>query len=267
MIPSLQPGYYKRWRIEHERGHTRIVAPDRAEAHVKELVATLGVSIRSIAAASGLGPSVVSNLNRGIATGLHRDTEASILAVTAESIRKRPDANGFVPNIGARRRVQALLAIGWRYQDLTPQLGFNSSAVVLQAGEWITRRKHDRVKELYDLLWNTKGPATAVSLNRASVAAYAPPMAWDDETMDDPNATPNTNPVPQTADDGDTDTSSRRMKNLVEDVEFLITTGVAWEHIPARLNTGAFALERALYRLKRHDLVARAKTNTNRGNQ
>jgi hypothetical protein len=54
------------------------------------------------------------------------------------------------------------MAIGWRHQDLTPRLGFRSANLVHQAGHWVSRQKHDAVKDLYDRLWDQRGPATAL---------------------------------------------------------------------------------------------------------
>lgn len=164
----------KRWRVERARGHKRTTDPKRAQIHVQTLTASYGVSIRAIAETAGVTPALISELNRGICPGLKVSTEKAILAVTPHAILNRPLRTGFVPNIGARRRIQALMAIGYRHQDLTPQVGFSTGTLLHQIGEWISKAKHDAVVELYDRLWNVPGPAPATSRVRIAKAGYAP---------------------------------------------------------------------------------------------
>lgn len=260
---SDTPRYRKKWKIDNIRGVKRIVDPGNAQAHVKALVRDHGVSLRGIAEAAGVSPFIISHLNRDIKQGLHRDTEKAIMAVTAESVLARPNGEGFVPNIGGRRRIQALMAMGWRHQDLTPLLGINTANIVHQQGEWFTKRKHDAIKELYDRLWNQRGPATTLSINRIVKAGYAPPLAWDDETIDDPNAVPDLGT--KVSERGrPTEGNVRKSDAVIEDVEFLLDEGLTWEAITGRLGVNPESLDRNLHRLGRGDLIRRAKTMTER---
>lgn len=261
--PSDTYRWQKQWRVERNRGLKRTTGPERAQAHVQELTNSLGVSIRAIADASGTSPAVISELNRGICHGLMVRTEKAILAVKPEDILGRPNLNGSVPNIGTRRRIQALMAMGWRHQDLTPLLGFNSGNVVHQAGNWITRRKHEATKGVYDRLWNQRGPATRISLARVAKAGYAPPLAWDDDSIDDPNAEPDLG-AKVYAQGRPPAGAIRRSEAIVEDVEFLLNDGHTWSTIPDRLGTTPAALDRQLHREGRSDLINRAKTMTDR---
>lgn len=53
----------------------------------------------------------------------------------------------------------------------------------------VTVQTRAGVAALYEQLWNPAHPnPTAVAHARRH--GWAPPMAWDDETIDDPNATP-----------------------------------------------------------------------------
>lgn len=257
--PSDTPAWRKKWNIDRHRGLLRVVPATEAETHVQNLVQRYGVSIRGIADASGISRQLISNLNRGLKQGIRRDSEAAVLAVTAESVLSRPKGEGFVPNIGGRRRIQALMAMGWRHQDLTPLLGLNTANIIHQQGDWFTKRKHDAIKGLYDQLWNKRGPATALSINRIAKAGYAPPLAWDDETIDDPTAQPNYGARVYAQGRAPEDAIKRADAN-VEDIEFLLDAGHNWLEIPARLGTTADALERSLHRSGRGDLINRAKT-------
>ncbi|MGY4543279.1 hypothetical protein ACVWY0_003212 [Arthrobacter sp. UYNi723] len=260
---SDNPAWRKRWRIENERGLKRIVDPDKAQDHVQAMVRDHGVSLRGIAEAAGVSAFIISDLNRNIKQAIHRDTEKAILAVTAEAVLARPNAEGFVPNIGGRRRIQALMAMGWRHQDLKPMLGLNTANIVHQQGEWFTKRKHDAIKELYDRLWDKRGPAGTLSINRIIKAGYAPPLAWDDETIDDPNAVPDFGakaPGRGPAAEG----TVSKADTLLEDVEFLLSEGLTWEAITDRLGIVPKSLDKNLRRLDRADLIRRAKTMTER---
>lgn len=263
MQPHQDPRWTKKWRIEASRGQMRTTGPERAQAHVQALIAQHGVSVRSIGEVAGTGPAIISDLNRGIRRGMMKETEAKILAVTPAAIFSRPNQTGYVPSIGARRRLQALLVMGWRHQDLSPRLGFRTGTLNHQAGEWISQRKHDAVKELYAQLWNVKGPATALSVRRIAKAGYAPPLAWDDDTIDDPAATPDTGAkiyAQGRAPEG----ALKHADAVVEDAEFLVDSGCTWHNLPGRLNIAPLALERALHRAGRGDLIHRAKTMTER---
>jgi hypothetical protein len=260
---SDSPRYRKKWKIDNLRGVKRIVDPGKAQAHVQALVRDHGVSLRGIAEAAGVSAFIISDLNREIKRGLHRDSEKAILAVTAEAVLARPNGEGFVPNIGGRRRIQALMAMGWRHQDLTPLLGINTANIVHQQGDWFTKKKHDAIKELYDRLWNQRGPATILSINRIKKAGYAPPLAWDDETIDDPNAVPALGT--QVSGRGrPTEGKIRKYDAVIEDVEFLLDEGLTWEALIDRLGMNGDTLDRNLHRLGRADLIHRAKTMTER---
>lgn len=258
MKPSDSPQWRKQWKIEHHQGKRRILGPEKAQAHVQALVQNNGLTLRGIAEAAGISPFIVSDLNRGLKKLIHRDTEKAILSVTPEAVLARPNAVGLVPNIGGRRRIQALMAMGWRHQDLTPLLGLNTANIIHQQGDWFTKRKHDAIKDLYDRLWDKRGPATALSINRVIKAGYAPPLAWDDETIDDPKAQPNRGT--------DGARRGRPAKGVVpaadaqvEDVEFLVEGAYDWSAITDRLGVDSRSLERMLYRKGRNDLVTKAK--------
>jgi hypothetical protein len=236
MKPSDTPAWRKKWKIDNQRGIKRVVPAGASQEHVRALVTKHGLTLRGIAEAAGISPYIISDLNRGLKQSVLRTSEKAILAVTAEAVLSRSNAEGLVPNIGGRRRIQALMAMGWRHQDLTPMLGMNSSNVVHQQGEWFTKRKHDTIKALYEKLWDKRGPATT----------------------DDPHARPNLGtkvrgrgrPV-----NGAVQASDAQIEN----VEFLVDQALRWDAITARLGVEPHSLERMLYRKGRRDLVTRAK--------
>ena len=99
-----------------------------------------------------------------------------------------------VPIVGAVRRVRALQRIGWSAEHLSLHLGLSSKwlGVTLgsnQSGK-ISRANWERIASLYDEFSMTPGPSELTKA-RAIKAGWAPPLAWDDETIDNPRALPN----------------------------------------------------------------------------
>jgi len=98
-----------------------------------------------------------------------------------------------VPIVGAQRRVQALQRLGWSAEYMSKRLGKCRAWLQMmvkhnQSGR-IYRRNHEAVAALYDELSMTLGPSRITRM-RAEKAGYLPPLAWDDDRIDDPTYTP-----------------------------------------------------------------------------
>lgn len=122
-------------------------------------------------------------------------------AARVASIRSFTRTHGHgrkVPGIGTVRRLRALIAIGWSQSDLAARLGVTQQQVSL-----LTRGIHpevhvstrEAVTRLYDQLSMTvptHRPAHSVNRTRADAArkGWAPPLAWDDDQIDNPDAQP-----------------------------------------------------------------------------
>lgn len=256
--PSSTYLWKKRYQLDFHRGIRRTTGPERAQQHVQELRDRYGVGILAIADAAGTAPDLISDLSNGTCTGMLVSTEKAVLDVRLEQIMSRPNPRGVVPSVGTRRRLQALLAMGWRHQDLTPLLGFDSGTTMYREGG-ITRRKHEATKRVYDQLWDQRGPADTRTMNVIAKAGYAPPLAWDDDSIDDPTAQPDMGAriyAQGQAPEG----AIKRSDAVVEDVEFLIEEATTWEGIAARLAMNPGTLERLLIRKGRGDLITKART-------
>lgn len=100
-----------------------------------------------------------------------------------------------VDALGARRRVQALMTLGWSQSEMARRLGMSQNQLweIAERLETITAPVAERVAALYEELWNvrptptTRGERVSVShaLGRAKRRGYAPPMAWDDIDTDE----------------------------------------------------------------------------------
>jgi hypothetical protein len=120
-----------------------------------------------------------------------------------ENMRRLAAAAGHpytVPTIGTTRRIRALMRLGWRGIDIAHAAGWQSGeAVTMLTGRtFLNHRTAERIRFAYDQLSMTCGPSEETR-RRAEREGWPPPLAWDDDTIDDPNATPqgvpNTRPV------------------------------------------------------------------------
>lgn len=104
-----------------------------------------------------------------------------------------------VPAVGSRRRLQALMTLGWTSPQLADHLGWDPKEVwrKLSVRERVTATSAEQIAELYERLWDSRPPtprswqavrAMTKTLNNARRRGWAPPMAWDD--IDDPNERP-----------------------------------------------------------------------------
>lgn len=94
--------------------------------------------------------------------------------------------------IGTARRLRALAALGWDLADLADRLGVNTRRVHhLQAmgSPTVYRTTADSVRRVYDALSMTVGPSGKTA-RIARRNRWPPPLAWDDDTIDNPTARP-----------------------------------------------------------------------------
>lgn len=188
------------------------VGPCRA--HIDDLRAA-GIGVDQIAKLAGLSSSHVRGLIYPSSTGkppyqrVRRETAERILAVPVEDSSRA--ANSHVDATGTRRRLQALIAVGWAQAWLARELhrspaNFRRS----MTADTVTARTAQLVNEMYERLWDAPPPRQTIAQRNASDAARAhatqhrwlPPLAWDD-IDEDPDPDPD---QPDTSgDDSDLD--------------------------------------------------------------
>lgn len=176
------------------------VDAEPARQHLRTLI-DYGISFEHTAKLAGLKASVVAGLiysmgGRGLKQRIRTETEAKILAI--EAIPENRNEYHPVDGTGTRRRLQALAAIGFPFQRLGDHLPIHPNQVHYAAGgRRVQARTARAVADLYNQLWNQDPtqygvrPATALKVKRnAASKGWAPPAAWDDDTIDDPSAQP-----------------------------------------------------------------------------
>jgi hypothetical protein len=114
------------------------------------------------------------------------------------AVKARPAPGRYVDATGTLRRIQALMAIGHTVGGIAAESGVDHTVITdLLQGRSTTVRgcTADRVAAAYD--WLNSRPNTWIrqsaaqtSRNRAAREGWAPPIAWDDDTIDDPAAQP-----------------------------------------------------------------------------
>ena len=241
---TRDPHYAKRWQLDRRRGIRRTVPVGPAAEHVDQLLAA-GLTVRGIAELAGVSASGVSRIAaRQYPTVNHRTADA-LLAVKPQEIHRRTSPEGFVPAAGARRRIRALLAIGWTHQDMHARSGVRTAILLSQAGEWISRRNHDAISDLHEALWATPGPSEKTR-GQARARGYLPPMAWDDDTIDDPGATAEIDPAGPGRGNPRID---------IDEVLWLLDGGTPIEDVARRLGVTVASIERHAERHNRaHEL-------------
>ena len=181
----------RHWEIQYQLDRHRGIRRYRDTTQARDRIEWLidqGFSCTAIAKAAGVDRGTVLDVRSGKNRMITLKIEKKIMAVTPEDIYARPDRRGYVPAIGAVRRIQALITMGWRYKDLNARCGIRTEKIGV--GPWVSREYHEKIRKLYDELWNVQGPATKGNVTRALNKGWHRPMAWDDDTIDDPNAEP-----------------------------------------------------------------------------
>lgn len=192
--------YERRRAKDRAYGRDAYVDAIPARDHVHHLQAQ-GMGWKRIADAANLERSVVWKLlygdpTRGLAPSkrVMPKTRDALLAVTLDL------APGLtIDGTGTRRRLQALVTLGWSISELGRRLDTLPSnlATTIHGHKEVTVATAAKVTALYNQLWDVTPPPSgrhgSVPGRARAYAArkgWAPPLAWDDETIDDPQATP-----------------------------------------------------------------------------
>jgi hypothetical protein len=104
-------------------------------------------------------------------------------------------SDALVPIVGTRRRIRALMRLGWTAQHIATECGWEHRNAVLdlitpgRREQTTLTSTRDRVAAAYDRLSMQIGPSSRTR-NRAERADWLPPLAYDDDRIDDPDYSP-----------------------------------------------------------------------------
>lgn len=264
-----------------ERNRTRQIAYGRHDVGrvdagpVRERCFELGrqgIGIKRLAVLTGLSNATLGRLmygapRRGLTprARVARETAEKIMAVRP-SLELMADGRP-VPAVGTIRRLQALVYLGYSLNRLGAQLNVTRGHMgALMQREQVTARTARTVRDLYNNLWNTPASETdrhtrqsaSRARNYARRHGFAPPLAWDDDMIDDPTAQP----------EGiGRDRTPSAAEQRMEDLELLLDTGVGYAEILSRLGITRGALDQAIHRAGRADLATRLAARTDQRKQ
>ncbi|MGV9891677.1 helix-turn-helix domain-containing protein [Streptomyces sp. NPDC003395] len=179
-------------KLDRLAGRPRQVPAAPAAEHVKRLLGR-GLTPSQVARECGLEPSTIRRLVNG---------QKEMLASNAAKVLSVPlDVRvslGDVLAVGATRRIRALYALGHFNWQIAQEAGISKHAVsALAAGLWATIKvsADDGIRTAYDRLSMLTGTSAKTRL-LAEREGWAPPLAWDDDAIDDPAAVPQVDAEP-----------------------------------------------------------------------
>ena len=175
------------------------VDAEPARAHLRALSAA-GVGWKRVAMQAGLPGSTVYPLLYGKGAGkpprarARKTTVDAILAVPMPTL-DRLGGGAVVDSTGTTRRLRALAVLGWSAAQLAARGNLDPQVVraMMRGDRATTARTALAVRALYEDLWDqAPTPGTSATRARAHAArqGWAPPLAWDDDTIDLPDASP-----------------------------------------------------------------------------
>lgn len=190
-------------------------APVREHIH---LLRREGIGVEQIAKLAGTSASHVRELadpgreDRPAIRRVRPETADRVLAIEPIDANRAPRSQ--VDATGSRRRLQALVAIGWSHSRLATQLGRSVGNLKRSmTGESVTAHTASLVSDLYERLWDAAPPQATAAARTAADAArvcarghgWLPPLGWDNiDTDPDPDpSTPDRMAAPADPDDLD----------------------------------------------------------------
>ena len=167
--------------------------------HIRALRAAC-IGVEQIAMLAGISTSHVRGLGHHGGDGdpgirrVRPETAQRLLGIRIDQTNRAPHSH--VGATGTRRRLQALIAVGWPHDELAARLGRRSAGLRRSMqSDSVTARTARDVTTLYEQLWNLQPPQSTDEQRAAVDAArtlaaerdWLPPLAWDDiDTDPDP---------------------------------------------------------------------------------
>lgn len=219
---------YGRWQT------TTQVPAAAASEHIHALRQT-GMPLRMIGVAAALSHRTVKGLLDEKVDTVSATTADRILAIAIPICwpLEAPDTV-LVDSTGTTRRLQALTVLGWPCNELAHRLDTSSEALHPLLVGRIGKVKACRaraVRDLYNELSMTKGQSPRSSTS-ARKRGWVPPLAWDDDIIDDPAST---HDIGQTK----TTTSDR-----IAEYEWLLSVGVDADEATQRAGVSRTTIQR-----------------------
>lgn len=232
--------YVKRYNMDQALGRPKRQVPAaRAQAHVANMLRMM--SAGAIADAAGVAENIITDIDaRDV---IYPRTERRILAVKSP---RQASGRHRVNVVGSVRRVRALAVLGYSSHAIAAVAGLSACSIRLiqqeKSGATVEAATARAVALAYDAL-SMSAPvaptpkarqAIPVVKRHAARNGWVPPLAWDDATIDDPDATPSGAGYKQGA--------------RIDEIRELEALGLTRAGIAARLGVTQNAIDRTIDR-------------------
>lgn len=186
--------HYRR-RLHTGRYGYRDAGP--ARAHVLKLRG-LGWPYIQMAQAAGTSTWVPHRLALGRVDKIMPESETAILALPLVPYASHRGVDG----TGTYRRWEALQWMGWPAVEVARRVGVRpySLGTMRSRGEQVSFLVARSMARVFEELEHIPGPSKQTA-TKARRRGCAPPAAWDEDTIDDPNALPQMDAEGQTVDE------------------------------------------------------------------
>jgi hypothetical protein len=206
---AIQRAAYNRWCRQRRRlialGQWEpFVDPEPVRQRIRA-ISQAGMSITVLTKRLSLPPTALEHVmwkRHGVASaGVRRETAEAVMGFWP-SLEDFP-AHSLIDSTGTRRRIEALFTLGWTQRYLSGRLSVDERSFSRAlAKPKVTADLARKVAAVYDELWKrppyeseiAETPAHRMRLHAAAMK-YVGPLAWDDDTIDDPDALPVTDAV------------------------------------------------------------------------
>lgn len=183
--------YRRRLGYDHSNGIRRRIDSTQVRGHIERLTAR-GWTQEQIAAAAGVNQATVSVIMSRPSSQVRRSTAAAIFEVRLDQVAPVP--RGLVDATGTRRRLQALMVLGYTIPDVARRVGVGESSLQQTVdGRWariksVTATKVARVYRQWSVVRAPESRFAEQARNEAMAHGWHGPMAWED--IDDPECLP-----------------------------------------------------------------------------
>lgn len=265
---------HNRARLHAYGRFNHLVDADPIRQHI-EALKKQGLGLKRIGQLAGVSQSSLGKIiygdpvhGRQPSRRVHINNARKILAVQANIDTLADGAT--LDGTGTRRRLQALMAIGWSQSKLARHMGYEirNFALLVNGERGVTAKTARTVRALYDQLWNQQPPqgtrwersAYTRTIRYAQQREWLPPMAWDDDSIDDGSTRPWDwqEPAKKVG-------RGRPAEDVIEDIEFLLEHDpmLTAAQIGERLGVWRDAIQAACRRTDppRHDLLEQLARN------
>jgi transcriptional regulator with XRE-family HTH domain len=178
---------------------------DEAGRHARALV-EVGVSVNDISRISGLHKRTIRGILSGQRQFAYRESVQAILGIPIPESPHSSGCSGYIDATAARRRLQALATRGFPLLAVARESGVKQATITaIRSGRQgtVSLEIDSEISEVYRLLWKADPKKFGVpegdssrAMSWAASQEWAPPAAWDDETIRDPKAKPRGHKLP-----------------------------------------------------------------------